>query len=130
MLSHTRHSSNIIKHINIVSSVHKNYSKNFNGFLLIFQNYLARHWVSNCVPKKKPEKRLFIHKYLSTKLLIVSKQGFSYFLSSQDFKIILQNRSWFFVLDLCWKYRELFGYLTKKLLTTQVAVKSMRKYLY
>lgn len=63
MLSHTFHisprSSNIIKHINNVSLVHKNYSSDFNGFLLISRK------ISNRGAKDRPENRLFIHKYLS-----------------------------------------------------------------
>lgn len=79
MLSHTyrisQHSSNIIKHINIISSVHKNYSEIFNGFLLIFQNFssLGESCRFQLLSLKKPQNQLFIHKYLSAKLLIVSK---------------------------------------------------------
>lgn len=80
MLSHThhicQHSSNIIKHINIVSPVHKNYSNenSLNGFLLIFSEVLSptlSFQSQKIAVQRRPEKRLFIHKYLSSKLLIV-----------------------------------------------------------
>lgn len=68
MLSHTHRicqdSSNIIKHINIVSSVHKNYSSQLQWFSLNLFSFLAS---LSSLPSVEAEIRLFSStKYLSS----------------------------------------------------------------
>lgn len=121
MLSHTQpymsDSSNIIKHINIVSEVHKNYSSKLQWFSLnLFHSSYSIHWAEAEAVRvevaEKPKFNCSFEKYLSSSsaslFAAVSTELRIVLLRMRHFSKSTFNMSRLQAIFQLWKFRNIF----------------------